>query len=148
MKYFAILFLLVFLVSCSPVRGIMESRFDLADDSPLPTWVLPLKEGCERKNMSVRLEYWSPLIDVDDVVLIANGKNCKSIKKTGRSQRPAEWWTLAQVDWPNRHYPSFNIVMIDGKSEIVEHKKMEPIFYIANEAAIQDTVKHLRSLEQ
>ena len=44
---------------------------------------------------------------------------------------------------PERHlygqtgYPAYEVIAIDGITEIVEHRKMEPIFYLSDDPAIR-----------
>ena len=33
-------------------------------------------------------------------------------------------------------YPSYEVVTVNGVTEIIEHRKMEPIFYVTDNAAI------------
>jgi hypothetical protein len=33
-------------------------------------------------------------------------------------------------------YPSYEAITVDGVTEIIEHRKMEPIFYIADDTAV------------
>jgi hypothetical protein len=33
-------------------------------------------------------------------------------------------------------YPSYEVVTVEGKTEVVEHRKMEPVFYISDDPAV------------
>ena len=35
-----------------------------------------------------------------------------------------------------KHYPSYEVITVDGITEIIEHRKMEPIFYVTDDPAI------------
>ena len=41
-------------------------------------------------------------------------------------------------------YPGFVLVKVNGVSEIIEHRKMEPIFYVSDDASIRNKVPHDR----
>jgi len=123
-------------IACTPWRGFLESEFHLAKESSLPSWVEPLPKGCNRDDVTIRLQYWSPPWDVNDVVLIAGCGSKTLFSKSGKSERPEEWYSWAREDWLKRHYPSFNRITIGGKTEVILHKKMEPIFYISDQQAI------------
>jgi hypothetical protein len=62
------------------------------------------------------------------------------LRKTGMQVNHPEYWEWAQKDWPARSYPSYVNITIGGVTEIVEHKKQEPIFYISNQQAVTDTI--------
>jgi len=35
------------------------------------------------------------------------------------------------------HYPTYILITVDGTSEVIEHKKMEPIFYISDDPSLK-----------
>jgi hypothetical protein len=37
---------------------------------------------------------------------------------------------------PLRQYPSYEVVTVNGISEAIEHRAMEPIFYVSDDAAV------------
>jgi hypothetical protein len=41
---------------------------------------------------------------------------------------------------PDSGYPSFEVITANGITEIIEHKKMEPIFYITDDPAVWKTL--------
>jgi hypothetical protein len=67
-----------------------------------------------------------------------NSKSLVTIK--GINNHHPEYWAWAQQDWPKRSYPAFVVINVNGVSEIIEHKKMEPLFYVSNEAAVQRVI--------
>lgn len=141
MRLTALLLSALMSVACTPWRGFLESEFDLAKESPLPSWIEPLPKGCTRNDVIMRLQYWSSPWDVNDVVLTATCGTKNLLNKTGRSERPKEWYSWAKEDWPMRHYPSFNLITVDGKTEVILHKKMEPIFYVSDQQAITNVME-------
>ncbi len=140
-KRSAIFLAAVFVTACNPYRGSLESEFRLSDSSPLPVWVDPLPEGYERNDVEIILQYWTPYFDVDNTVLMVKSKGSTLVKKTGRSKEPADWSEWAHQDWPKRLYPAYSYLTIDGITEVVEHRKLEPIFYISGEQAIEETMQ-------
>jgi hypothetical protein len=123
-------------IACTPWRGFLESEFDLAKESSLPSWVEPLPKGCNRDYVRIKLQYWSPPWHVNDVVLIATCGSKTLLSESGRSETPEEWYSWAKEDWAKRQYPYFNLITIDGKTEVILHKKMKPIFYVTDQQAI------------
>ncbi len=39
-------------------------------------------------------------------------------------------------------YPSFQEITVDGTTEIIEHKAMEPIFYVSDDAALRGSMTY------
>lgn len=138
MKKIALLFIFILISACHPYRGFLESEFELAADSPLPTWFPEIPEGYTRDDLKIKMRYYSPFLDVDNVVFYVEASWWNTLyKETGRGEHVPEFWEWAQVDWPKWHYPSYYQVTINGQTEIIEHRKMEPIFYISNKEAVE-----------
>jgi len=136
-KVFIYIFLLS-LVACSS-RGCVESEFHLAKESRLPVW-FKVPDGMNRQDLDVVLTYYTT--GPADITLVnireGRSKSLKTVK--GENHHHPEYWAWAQQDWPKRSHPSFVVINVDGVLEIIEHKKMEPLFYISNEAAVQRTI--------
>ncbi|MEE9342170.1 MAG: hypothetical protein V3V12_00890 [Gammaproteobacteria bacterium] len=129
------------LTSCNPIRGFLESEFKLSRESRLPIWFAELPDGYERDDVEVYLRYYTSPFDVKDTVLISKSMDGKTLTyKTGKMEHHPEYWKWATQDWPARAKPGYVNVTIDGLTEIIAHKKMEPIFYISNEQAVRDTM--------
>ena len=122
------------------MRGFLESEFNVSPDSPLPAWYPKLPDGYKRSDVTIRMQYYTPLFDVGDTVFIVESGWRTLYEETGSSVNHPKYWAWAQKDWPARANPGYVNVTIDGKTEIIEHKKMEPIFYISNEEAVKQTM--------
>ena len=121
------------------VSGCVESEFHLAKDSRLPIW-FEIPDGMQREDLDVVLTYYSTGTADLTLMDVRNGKS-KSLKKIkGKSAHHPEYWTWAQKDWPKRSHPSYVVITVNGVKEIIEHRKMEPIFYISNESAVINTI--------
>lgn len=140
MKRIIPLLLVLLLTSCSPVRGFLESEFNLSPDSRLPAWYPKLPDGYSKADVTIRMQYYAPLFDVDNVVFLVESGGRTLYKGTGRSVHHPKYWAWAHKDWPARAHPGYVNVTLDGKTEIIEHRKMEPIFYVSNEEAVKQTM--------
>ena len=138
MKKGFIYILLIALTACSS-RGCVESEFHLAKDSKLPVW-FQIPDGMNRQDLDVSLTYYTT--GPADITLldIREGKSKPIIKIKGEYKHHPEYWTWAQKDWPKRSQPGYVVITVNSLSEIIEHKKMEPLFYISNEEAVQRTI--------
>lgn len=109
------------LVSCCAMTGCVESSFELATESRLPNW-FTLPPGLTRADVSVTLNYYT-----------VRGPKLILKDKTGKK--------LAEINGKERSYfsgyPAYIVITANGRTEIIEHKKMEPIFYISDDPAVR-----------
>jgi hypothetical protein len=111
----------------------------LAEESRLPAW-FQIPDGMKRQDLDVILTYYS--MGAADIELFdIRGEKPKSLKEIrGENHHHPAYWEWAQLDWPKRSHPGFVVINVKGVTEIIEHKKMEPLFYISDEAAVQRTI--------
>ena len=104
-----------------------ESTFKLADESRLPKWVT-LPPRLTRPNISLTLSYYS-IPWVGNARFTLRDKNQQIIEKyIGRTicKRPFQVKSLPQ-GFPSG-YPNYQVVTVNGITEIMEQKKPEPSF--------------------
>lgn len=123
------------IILCSDLfllSGCLESSFKLSDESRLPVWIhLPPK--VKRQDVSLTLNYYSnPL-----------GPSAKFILRDKHGTILEE---ISGEDTPLGNnlskYPLHDLVVVNGISEIVEHRAMEPVFYISDDPAIRSKLPH------
>ena len=119
------------------VAGCVESEFHLAKESRLPVW-FDIPEGAERNDLDVVLTYYTTGPAKLNFRDVRNGKTLKTIKAINKHH--SEYWDWAQKDWPKRSHPGYVVLSAEGTTEIIEHRKMEPIFFVSNESAVQNTI--------
>ena len=97
--------------SCA-LTGCLESSFDLADESRLPGG-LAAPSGVPRKDVSVTLDFYSP----GPAHLTLRDKTGKKLASvTGEIQGAQIYLTTP----PNSLTPAYEVILINGVSEIVE----------------------------
>jgi hypothetical protein len=125
-------------IICSPGMGcysVPESTFKLADDSRLPKWVA-LPPGLTRTNVSLTMSYyvmpWGR-----SARFILRDKTDQMMKKENGKMRCKESFQVknSSEEFPS-DYPSYEAITVNGITEIIEHKKMEPIFYVTDDAVV------------
>ena len=82
--------------------------------------------------MSVTLNLYTTLPGTNDV---------KFILKNGEGKKLAELDGKVKCQYPDSHsYPSYDAVVVNGTTEILEFRKMEPIFYVNDDPAIRKEI--------
>jgi hypothetical protein len=124
---------LLLLGSCG---SFSEASFDLAPSSRLPIW-LQLPAGLKRNQVTVTLDYYaSPLSRTASFSLYDSHK--RQLRKVSGSQRGDGPLTLKNS---SQGYPSYEVITIDGLADVVEHRAMEPTFYMTDDPAVREELK-------
>jgi hypothetical protein len=106
-----------------------ESSFQLADDSRLPRWIT-VPPGLTRADVSVTMNYLTMPLFFDDTQIIVKDRTGKTLAKvSGRAK------DLHHGKWPD-YYPAYVVITVKGVTDIVEHRRMEPVFYVTDDPAI------------
>lgn len=109
-----------------------ESSFELAPESRLPKW-FTLPSGLSRSDVTVTMDYYIgktatfKLLDTKKAILA-------KVDGTVKGTEPL----LRKMPQPNftEGYPAYEIITVNGISDIIEHRKMEPIFYTTDDPAV------------
>ena len=114
---------------------IPESTFELSNESRLPKWIT-LPPGLARADVSITMSYYS----------LPWGRNARFILKDTKGQIRTKVSGKTRGLGPNqlKHpppgfppgYPAYEVITANGITEIIEHRKMEPIFFITDDAAV------------
>jgi hypothetical protein len=112
-----------------------ESTFELASESRLPKWIT-LPPGLTRADVSIQMSYYSwpwgrsATFTVQDT----KGKTLEKVDGKVKGSEPLEL-KHPPPGFPPR-YPGYEIITVNGITEIVEHRKPEAIFYITDDPAV------------
>lgn len=127
------LMILALCISCYAINGCVESDFDLATESRLPRW-FALQPGLTRADVSLEMTYYT----LGDVKFVLRDKNRRVLAKLKGKVRDTHPLLLLQPQpGSDAFYPSYAVVTIKGITEIMEHRKPEPIFYILDDPAVR-----------
>jgi hypothetical protein len=133
-----VLFGVILAISCSTTIGceyLPESTFKLASESRLPKWIT-LPPGLPRSKVSVTMSYYikpwggSATFTLQDT----KGQLLEKVNGKMKCQDPIQLKTPPQGFAPG--YPSYQAITVNGVTEIIEHKKMEPVFYVTDDNAV------------
>lgn len=126
------------IVLCSLIAGCRyfpESTFQLADDSRLPRW-FHLPPGLTRRDVSVTVNYYNKLGRNDATFLLYDKQQHVVAKINGTLRDAAPVHLKSSSQRESTGYPLFEVVTANGITEIMEHKKMEPIVYLSDDPTI------------
>jgi hypothetical protein len=130
--------LLVLAILCFPATAcglFPESIFALSDASRLPKWST-LDAGLSRSQVTVEMSYYiSPFGGTATFVMKRKDGSIIS-KSNGRVRGDHPIYLGPPTSDPLRQYPSYEVVTVNGISEAIEHRAMEPIFYVSDDAAV------------
>jgi len=132
------LFTSILVAACLSLLGcdfFPESSFELARESKLPKWFVLPKE-LSRSDVTVTMSYYVRPSGRTATFTLLDAKKQKLAEVKG-SLKGLEPLTLKnpQPGFPPG-YPSYEIVTVNGMTEIIEHRRMEPIFYVTDEPAV------------
>jgi hypothetical protein len=118
------------LAACHPARGCAESEFTLAPTSRLPRWfVLPPKT--RRSDVQVTLVYYPAPLSGPPVATVTlrrnDGAKLDEVVATLRGG-PESLASNSTSDATG--YPMYEVLTARGTTEVIEHRRMEPMFYV------------------
>jgi hypothetical protein len=137
-SYYFKMFLLCMVFS---LAGCLESSFQLSDESRLPKWFV-IPEGKNAHDYTVQIDLHST---------IGGGGGKTVIKLYERDKTfPVERYTITLEEQPStlsiqlssppvgypKGYPAYIVATINDVSDIIELRKMEPVFYMTDDPAI------------
>lgn len=112
-----------------------ESTFELARESRLPKW-FSLPPELSRSDVTVTMNYYVRSSGRTSTFILHDTKKQKLAEVNG-TQKGLEPLKLKnpRPGFPPG-YPSYEIITVNGITEIIEHRQMEPIFYITDDPAV------------
>jgi hypothetical protein len=132
---------LAFLAVAKGCQYFPESTFELANDSRYPKWIT-LPPGQTRANVTLTMSYyiepWGTfagfkLQDKERIIQEAEGKlrcnHALQLKDRPQGFEPG--------------YPTYEQVTVNGITETIEHRKMEPIFYITDDPGVRKQLSEI-----
>jgi hypothetical protein len=112
-----------------------ESTFKLASESRLPKW-FTLPAGLTRADVSITMNYYSKPWGSSATFALQDAKK-QIIEKADGTVKCKEPFRLKNPPQGFASgYPSYEAITVNGMTEIIEHRKMEPIFYITDDNAV------------
>jgi len=130
-----IVLLLSLLFACPFIVGCASSNFDLASESRLPKW-FKLPQGLSRSDVIVTMDYYILPWGRKAIFKMWDKKGNKITEVIGKKKGYEPIKLKQQKSGFPNGYPSYEIITADGTTEIIEHRRMEPIFYITDDPLV------------
>jgi hypothetical protein len=116
------------------LSGCLESSFQLSDESRLPLCI-KLPPTAKRQDVSLTLNYYTNPFGSNAKFILRN-QGGEILEEVSGNERP-----IGETQAGLR-YPLYVLVEVNGIAEIVEHRAMEPIFYISDDPGIKSKIPH------
>ena len=128
-------FMLVLSLLLSGCGIFPESSFELAPESRLPKWFSP-PPSMVRSNLAVTLDYYMGFDGGSATVKLFDKDGSQLAKVSGKLSESGPFTFEPHEQGPPYRYPMYEIVNVDGIVDIVEHRKMEAVFYMTDDPAV------------
>ena len=112
-----------------------ESTFELASESRLPKWIT-LPPGLTRTDVSITMSYYSKPWGGSATFILRDTKGQIRTKVDGKVKGLEPFQLKYPPDGFPPGYPSYEVITVNGITEIIEHREPEPIFYITDDPAV------------
>lgn len=111
-----------------------ESFFELSSQSRLPKW-FTLPDGLTRSDVTVKMTYYIKSSGGTASFTLLDKKRHTLAEMNG-SVKGLEPIQLNNSSASSSGYPSYEIITVNGITEVIEHRRMEPVFYITDDSAV------------
>lgn len=112
-----------------------EASFDLADSSRLPKWIV-LPSNFRRADVTLTMSYYSNATSRTARFVLQDRKKKELQVVNGKLECDKPFGSKTGSDHPVIPYPGFEIVRADGMTEVIEHKRPEPLFYVSDDLTV------------
>jgi hypothetical protein len=107
-----------------------EATFQLASDSRLPKWIT-LPPRVKRQHVELTMSYYSKPWGDNASFTLRDGEHV--IQKVNGKLVCTHPFSL---NGSESDYPGYEAVVVNGTTELMEHKRMEPVFSVTDDPAV------------
>ncbi len=112
-----------------------ESTFELASESRLPKWFSP-PPGLRRADVSITMNYYVKPWGRSATFVLHNGKTRAKADGKLKGNEPLQLKNPPQ-GFPSG-YPSYEVITVNGITDINAYKKLEPYIYLNDDPENRD----------
>ena len=114
---------------------IPESTFELASESRLPKWIT-LPSGLTRADVSITMSYYVMPWGRSATFILQDAKGKIRTKVNGKTRGLGPNQLKHPPPGFPPGYPAYEVITVNGITEIIEHRKPEAKFYITDDPAV------------
>jgi hypothetical protein len=112
-----------------------ESTFELASESRLPKWIT-LPSGLTRTDVSITMSYYIKPWGSSALFILQDTRKKTLTKVNGKVKGTAPLQLKNPPQGFPLGYPAYEVITVNGITDIVEHRKPESIFYVTDDPAV------------
>jgi hypothetical protein len=112
-----------------------ESTFELASESRLPKWIT-LPQGLTRADVSITMSYYVKPWGRSATFILEDTKGQIRTKVNGKTRGLGPNHLNHPPPGFPPGYPAYEVITVNGLTEIIEHRKPEATFYITDDPAV------------
>ncbi len=117
------------------IEWIPESTFELASESRLPKWIT-LPPELTRADVSITMSYYNMPWGGNAVFILQDARGQTRTKVRGKTRGLGPSYLKHPPQGFPSGYPSYEVITVNGITDIIEHRKMEPIFYVTDDPTV------------
>lgn len=125
------------------LAGCKESSFELAEESRLPAW-FEVPAGMSRSDVSVTMSYYVRPSGRKAVFVLRDINNRTLEKLTGEQQGVEPIKLKQHKEGYPTNRPLYEIITVDGKTDIIEHRVRGPVFHMLNNPDVWEELMNNR----
>lgn len=114
--------------------GCKEASFELSPESRLPKWI-EVDPDASRGNYKLTMDYYLGPKSAEAVFKLYDLNGKKKVQLKGDTAKYPLKLKNPPAGYP-KNYPLYQVITINGVTDIVEHRKMEPYFYMTDDPAV------------
>jgi hypothetical protein len=135
---------LVMVLGVSQCIHILGSSQNLTSGwPPNPDFLIGLTwQKYKREDLDVEIYYYTPPFGKTNFIAYLIGPPPER-KKLEKKYGVEKWHPGSKKKYyaKDDHYPNFNIVTVDGVTELIEHRHMAPIFHVSDDPEMKRYIK-------
>jgi hypothetical protein len=112
-----------------------ESSFELAPSSRSPRWIA-LPPGLSRNQVTVTMDYYVSPIGRTVAFRLYDSHKQQRLKVSGYTQGDHPLTLKSPPPGFPPGYPTYEVITINGLPDVVEHRALEPVFYMTADPAV------------
>jgi hypothetical protein len=134
-KFLLFFVALTILASATGCEWFPESTFELASESRVPKWIT-LPPGLTRADVSITMSYYVMPWGRSSIFILKDTKGQIRTKVRGKDRGLGPNQLKHPPPGFPPGYPAYEVITVNGITDIIEHRKPEPIFYVTDDPAI------------